>query len=305
VPSGPYVANFETDFTPCESPAALKTFVDQVAAASRQRNCNGVLLFVHGYNTTFRSALLRSGQVAHDLQWPCATLLFSWSSEGQFDRYVADAERSGYAVPPLIQLLRQLGAEKLTINILAHSMGTRITLSALGGLCAEGAAPVYQLVLAAPDVGAEAGNDDFGHLLARDKTCIGRTTIYASENDRALMISESVHGGIPRAGRLPLQDRQYLGSEFGHVDLVDASLAPGDPAGHGYFALSYEMVDDMMWVMAGRAIESRAASGGPGERTLDCRDSAAVDCSGGHYVLLVSEERRLARRLLALIYTIR
>ena len=79
---------------------------------------------------------------------------------------------------------------------------------------------------------------------------------YASDNDVALMTSESVHGGIPRAGRVPLQDMQYVGKPelYGRVDLVDATLAPGDPAaGHGYFALAYEMVD---LITATRAYEA-------------------------------------------------
>ncbi len=81
-----------------------------------------MLVIVHGYNTTFRSALLRAGQIAADTQWPCAALLFSWSSEGKFDRYVADIERSGYAVPMLIAVLRALDEAGLRIDVFAESM---------------------------------------------------------------------------------------------------------------------------------------------------------------------------------------
>ena len=45
--------------------------------------CKRALLFVHGYNQTFRTVVLRGGQIAADTQWPCAVGVFSWSSEGK------------------------------------------------------------------------------------------------------------------------------------------------------------------------------------------------------------------------------
>ena len=132
-----------------------------------------------------------------DTQWPLRRRAFSWSSEGQFDRYAADIERSGYAVPVLIGAAARAGGDGPEDRHRGAQHGRAHTLSALGGAVREAAgADRDELILAAPDVSAEHDNDDFGHLLERDAPCVQRTTIYASDNDMALMASESVHGGI-------------------------------------------------------------------------------------------------------------
>ncbi len=288
---------------PCSDAAAMAAFMARVADAARP--CGRLLLIVHGYNTTFHSALLHGAQVAMDTAWPCATLLFSWSSEGRFNRYAADIERSGFAVPPLILLLRAAKAAGLEVNILAHSMGARVTLGAAGALCLEGQEQtVNQLILAAPDVGAEAGNDDFAHLLERAMPCIRRATVYASDNDLALLTSQSLHGGALRAGRFTPASLDYArahAGEPGRVDVIDAGLAPGGPVGHAYFMLSYEMAHDMMDVLAGVSIARRAAKDG----TLACTDAKDAACAagGGRYALIVAGDRRpdlMARLIRAL-----
>ncbi len=291
----------------------MAAFAGAVADAARKKHCNSVLLFVHGYNQTFQTALMRGGQLATDTQWGCVNAVFSWSSEGKYDRYAADIERSGYAVPVLIDVLRALAATGLQVNVVAHSMGNRLAMTALASLCAHHAGRlVDELLLVAPDVSAEHDNDDFGHLLAHSAACVHRATVYASENDLLLVTSEGVHGGVPRAGRVPDKDLQYVEGPYGLVDVIDASPAPGDPFGHGYFVLSYEMMDDMMLALAGVAVENRAGDSLPGGPTLVCANADGLPCLGGdrHYVLKVASGRgpdfqtRLLRRLWPLIFRV-
>lgn len=296
----------------CDSAAAVAGFARQIRDAARAMNCNSVLLVIHGYNATFATGLLRASQIALDTQWRCATLMFGWSSEGKFDRYAADIERSGYAVPALISLMREMNLAGLKVNVVAHSMGARIVLGATGALCQERASRVVdQMILSAADVSAEQHNNDFSHLLKRASGCIQRTTLYASDNDLALITSESFHGGVPRAGRVPLRNLQY-GTGYGEVDVVDASRAPGDPAGHSYFTHSYEMLRDMMWALAGTPAAERAAPDGAPGQTLTCLDWEGSMCSagGGRYVLTVAQDRepdrrlRLVRRLWSIIFPV-
>jgi len=272
----------------CDDAAALAAFARRIRDDTHAAGCDSVLVVIHGYNATFATSLLRAGQLALDTQWRCATLMFGWSSEGKFDRYAADIERSGFAVPDLIALLHALNGAGLRVEVIAHSMGARMALGAAGALCEQQAGAVDQMILAAADISAEKDNDDFGHLLKRAGKCVGRTTVYASQNDTALITSEGVHGGVPRAGRVPLDNLQY-GAGYGAVDLVDASQAPGDPAGHSYFTHSYEMARDMMWVLAGTAAAGRAAKDG----TLTCSDWQGSSCAagGGRYALAVTPER--------------
>ncbi|MBL6937128.1 MAG: alpha/beta hydrolase [Alphaproteobacteria bacterium] len=283
--------------------APMGLFADDVAAEADSRKCHSLLLYVHGYNTMFRTALLHSGQMANDTHWPCAMGFFSWASEGQYDRYVADVERSGYAVPVLINLLRAVADKGVEENILAHSMGTRITLSAIGALesycVAHKRKIVKELVLLAPDIGVERYNDDALHLLRRAQACVGRTTIYASDNDVVLIVSEGTHGGIPRAGRVPDKDLQYPACEALNADIVDAHLAPGDKMGHGYFINSYEMMDDMTAVLRGVALAARAGGARPTLKDGGTVQVACVDAAGetgartaDRYSLIVAPDRQ-------------
>ena len=61
---------------------ASTTFADQA------------LLFVHGYNVTFESALYRTAQIAFDLEFDGVPFLFSWPSKGDFQSYRADLDRA-------------------------------------------------------------------------------------------------------------------------------------------------------------------------------------------------------------------
>ena len=297
--------------TDCDNEAALAVFARQIRDAAQVLHCNRVLLVVHGFNATFATGMLRAAQLGLDAQWACATLMFGWSSEGKFERYAADIERSGYAVPALIGLMQALNGAGLKVDVVAHSVGARIALGAAGAVCQAHRGTVDQMILAAADVSAERYNDDFGQLLKRASECLGRTTIYASEHDMALITSESFHGGVPRAGRVPLRDLQY-GQGHGAVDVVDASLAPGDPAGHSYFTRSYEMARDIMWVLAGASMAQRAAQNAPTGPTLTCIDWEGSRCAtgGGRYVLAVARERepdwgtRLIRHVWPVIFPV-
>jgi esterase/lipase superfamily enzyme len=270
----------------CDGPRAMVAFADQVAASARARGCNKVLLIAQGFNLTFRIALLHGAQVAMDAQWPCAVLIFDWASEGRFDRYTADIERSGYSEPVLIGLLQELRAAGLETEMLAHSIGARIAMAAVGAVCSQPEPVVGEMILAAADVSAEPDNDDFGQMLKRDAPCARRITIYASDNDLALMASRSLHGGTDRGGQTPLADMQYRSSR---IEVIDASLAPSDLSGHAYFIFSYEMLTDIMWTLNGASLADRAAKGG-----LVCGDWSGGACAlgTGRYILKVAPDRQ-------------
>jgi esterase/lipase superfamily enzyme len=273
----------------CDDDMTMMAFVEQVAEATRTRNCDRVLLIVHGYNVSFRSAMLHGAQNARDMQWHCATVLLNWSSEALFNRYANDLERSSYAIPLLALLLKDLKAQGIQTDILSHSIGVRIALVAAGALCRDHNVAINQFIMAAADISVEPRNDDMATLLALAKPCTQRYTIYASRNDLALVLSANVHGGVPRAGQLPLHDLKYEGPK---VDVVDASEAPGDEAGHAYFIFSREMAKDMMWVLAGDSMAARAAAHGPHTIVCHNRETSLCSAGGGRYALRVAEARR-------------
>ena len=76
--------------------------------------------------------------------------------------------------------------------------------------------------------------------------------------------------------------------------------------------MAYEMLRDMMWVLAGTPAAERAAPDGAPGQTLTCLDWEGSMCGagGGRYILTVAQDRepdrrlRLARRLWSLIFPV-
>jgi esterase/lipase superfamily enzyme len=264
-----------TSTRPVGCGAGAADFASAVAADAMARHCNEVLLYVHGFNTLFDGAVLRAGQVALDTHSGCVAAVFSWSSEGEIGRYVADIEHSAYAVPELETVLRALAKAGLRVDLLGHSIGARVALSALAALAKHDNPPpdgfVGELILAAADIGADPVNNDFIHLLNDARPFVHRTTVYASSGDAVLAVSAVAHGNVPRTGRRPKSD-----AKIHEIDAVDATDAPAELLGHSYFGMSVEAVGDIGLVLQGAAIDRRP--------TLTLED--------GRHVLIVAPDRR-------------
>ena len=243
-----------------------------IAAQAEARHCRSVFLFVHGFHTGFDGAALRAAQVAHDAKTGCAVAVFSWSAEINTDHYVSDIEHSDYAQPLLAEFLRELSESGLRVTILAHSLGTRLTLMTLSGLGQDRTPPlpgfVDELVLAAGDIGVDPKNNDFDKLMAGAAPFAKRTTIYVSSYDSVLEISRREHGGVPRLGFSP--NLTFTADDKSHVvDIIDASLAPADRLDHSYYAMSRETIADMALVLRGVPLEARLKPA-DGAATLVC-----------------------------------
>jgi len=282
---------------PC---GGMDPFAVRLAAEARAKRCTQVLIYVHGFNTLFDGAVLRAGQIANDAEFSCPAVAFSWSSEGEVDRYIADIEHSAYAVPEFENLLRALAKQGLRIHILGHSIGTRVALSALSAMARGLEAPkgefVGELILAAADVGADPANNDFMRLLDDAQRFVHRTTVYASAGDAVLAVSAIAHGNIARAGHLPRRDRALEVPEGDHaVDIVDATQAPAELLGHSYFGMSYEAVSDIALTLNGATVTQRLGKVDGWPLTLVCKPpegEARCDAAHPHFVLNVMPERR-------------
>lgn len=226
----------------------LDGFAARVAEAAHTRRCNSVLIYVHGFNTGFETAILRAAQLGNDTQWPCAIAAFSWNSAGQRDRYDADRAAAIAAEPLFAGMLRALDAKGLKTSIIAHSMGTRLVL---GAMVHGAGAEADEVIFAAPDIGTDA----FSTLIDSAWPHFRRLTIYVSNGDVALAVSPRLNHGAARLGRDP-GDMNGIHS----VDVIDATDAPADLIGHGYYGLSYEVLADMRLALAGEPAEQRLQS---------------------------------------------
>jgi esterase/lipase superfamily enzyme len=251
----------ETGRTAITCGAGLANFAGQIADAARAKQCGRVLVYVHGFNTGFETAILRAGQLGTDTQWPCVVAAFSWNSFGDRNRYAEDRVRAVAAEPLFVEFLRGLAGAHLKASIIAHSMGTQLTLEALA---AGGTAD--QVIFAAPDIGVA----NFPARLKEASPQFRHLTIYTSTEDIALAVSPRLNNGVARLGRNAgdAKDAQ-------DIDVIDASDAPGGLLGHGYYGLSHEMLADMMFALAGETAEQRLSAHGAEPPTLTRNEDGA------------------------------
>lgn len=188
-----------------------------------------VFLFIHGYNTTFDHAAMRTAQMAFDLEVDGPAVMFSWPSRGTWTAYADDrAECTPEAQNTLARFIANVAAATpgAKLNVLAHSMGNCFAVPALAQLGREGKRTSDEVVLAAPDISPASLESALKDLSA----AAGRITLYASRNDSALVVSELI-ASEPRVGVMsPVFTARAL-------EAIDASsLAAPDAYGHSYFS---------------------------------------------------------------------
>lgn len=223
--------------------AAFYAELRSVVQASREKDA---FVFVHGFNTTFNDAAMRTAQLHYDLGFAGAPIFYSWPSRGSAGplAYTQDANAADRTVSRLESFLtdirRRTGANK--IHLIAHSMGNRVLVKALEEVSENLArrqerSPFNQIILSAPDI----DRDQFIDLARQIRGSGARITLYASQNDRALTVSREING-FPRAGDTAEGILVVEG-----VDSIDASATRTElfDIGHDYFASDASIIDDM------------------------------------------------------------
>lgn len=208
--------------------AFFQAVSSRVAVSDRKE----VFVFIHGFNTTFEDAALRTAQMASDLRLDGAPILWSWPSRGAVLGYWSDAKEaeSDVEAAALEAFLRDVVARTgaTRIHLVSHSMGARPLLAALKriGNPPEGVAPPFEeIVLAAPDIGIKPFDDVWPSVAGLGR----RFTLYASARDKALALSRLINGEQMVGDAAPIVTKPGLQS----VDTTDAS---GGLLGHSDFA---------------------------------------------------------------------
>ncbi len=179
-----------------------------VSGASR----DDILLFIHGFHTTFPDAIRRAAQLADDIEFPGETVVFSWPSMSV--RYTMAEENADWSVLYLERFLRDLRnrSGSNNIHILAHSMGNRTLVNALSRLAIDGQTTFSEIVLAAADMSSSTLRDHARSALP----IVTRVTLYSNSGDLALWGSQLIHGSNQRAGERPITGVERL-------EAIDAS----------------------------------------------------------------------------------
>lgn len=113
------------------------SFHSELRETLSQSAAKDVFVFVHGFNVTLNQAVARAAQVSEDMPFHGAVVAFSWQSTGKARAYLNDeklAERHFWSLAELLVGLRNNLDSDVRIHLLAHSMGNRVALRALGAL---------------------------------------------------------------------------------------------------------------------------------------------------------------------------
>jgi esterase/lipase superfamily enzyme len=179
-----------------------------------------VLLYVHGYNTTFETAVLDAARLSDGIKFVGETMVFSWPSRASLLDYGYDRESAMWSRDSLQQVFDGLIANQVVghVHIVAHSIGTMLTMEALRQVYAqlgeEAVNRIGSVVFASPDIDM----DGFASSVKRIGPLAGKITVVASTNDRALAVSRWIAGGITRVGAAEGEQLTRMG-----IRVIDAS----------------------------------------------------------------------------------
>ena len=215
---------------------------------------DSVLVYVHGFNTSLDLAARRAGQLTYDLAWQGPSLLFAWPSAGQAIEYFHDRTMADRSVPALEQTFRALAEQEPgRIIVIAHSMGTYITSTALANMIRDGDPAVERIatvILAAPDIDEVVFRDQIAPRFRQ--VTRPRVTLYASAEDTALKASKAANG-FRRIG-----DTTDGVTVIPGIDVIDATGVISDFFGHTYFGDNATILTDIHdMVNGGLPIDAR------------------------------------------------
>ncbi|WP_188356045.1 alpha/beta fold hydrolase [Rhizobium rhizogenes] len=182
------------------------------------------LVFVHGYNNNFQESLFRLVQISADAGVRSTPVLFAWPSRANFSSYLSDRDSSNFSRDELAQTLEDLGTGKIETTILAHSMGSWLTVEALRQLRLQSnthaLSQIDQVILAAPDIDIDVFRKQLKVVGKLEKPII----VLSTQDDLALATSRWLAGASAKAGALDIDDARTIAlAEERNLQIIDIS----------------------------------------------------------------------------------
>jgi len=197
-----------------------------------------VLIYVHGFKQTFETAALDAAHLSDGIRFRGQTMVFSWPSKAGLFDYAYDRDSAMWSRDGFERVLQSVVTSSSAgrVHIVAHSMGTMLTLESLRQLYARSgdavAGRIGAVVFAAPDIDM----DVFSSSINRIGPLSRKITVIAATNDRALALSGQIAGGMTRVGAAEKTAIEGLG-----VRVVDASEAGWGVINHDLFLSNAEV----------------------------------------------------------------
>jgi esterase/lipase superfamily enzyme len=185
-----------------------------------QAQVRDILVYIHGFRNTFEESVLDTVRLSDGISFSGETMAFSWPSKAGLFDYSYDRESAMWSRDGFERVLDgvMLSPMRNRLHLVAHSMGTMLTLEALRQIYArygDAAAEKFgAIVFASPDIDI----DIFTSSIERLGPLARKITIVTATNDRALALSRKLAGGITRVGAAEKAQLERLG-----LNVIDAS----------------------------------------------------------------------------------
>jgi esterase/lipase superfamily enzyme len=251
----------DPDLLPSDLQAATKTFSQLVNAKLAISRKKEILIYVHGYKVVFDNPVLVTTELWHFLGYDGVAIAFAWPATPSRWAYFSDIETAALSSFNLRMLIEYLAEETdvESINIIGYSAGTRVVIDALAQLTLihgrtppadlKRELPIGQVIL----VGSDYDRGLFAaRLMDGMLTLPENLTIYTSEMDRALSLSQWIFGRN-RLGQMwtqrPLKPHlQTFLEKNESLRIIDVTNAESAVAGngHAYFRSSPWVSSDVL-----------------------------------------------------------
>ncbi|MEZ4813793.1 MAG: alpha/beta hydrolase [Bdellovibrionota bacterium] len=164
------------------------------------KNAKEIFVYIHGFNVDFSYAMRKTAQLMFDMDYPGLSMAYSWPARPvklplpqDFRDDVLRAEASIANLEVFLDGIRREYPDR-KINIIAHSLGTRVLSKVLLNLAknldtvnlTQGAQKLFgQVILAAPAIDATDFIEDWAPKIT---PLCDRISIMASDDDYALKV---------------------------------------------------------------------------------------------------------------------
>ncbi len=218
--------------------SSRKAFIDAVRSQFKRSRPRQVLVYVHGYYTSFVTAVETAMALQSGLQFPGPMIVYSWPSrKTSVLAYKTDEANAKWSMPHFTNFLGNINKAfpSMPVSLAGYSLGSRFATEGIAFFRRAGCNNCFgRAVLFAPDV----STGDLRTALMSSNLCSGKplqhpiasapVLLYVSNDDKALRQSERVHRN-QRAGQ--------AGGDLvlcSGVDTIDVSYLKNDSGGHGY-----------------------------------------------------------------------
>lgn len=179
------------------SPALEKArFFERLETELDKSKTDNVCVYVHGGASPFEDCAWDAANFEYQFAFP--TILYSWPSVGNFDSYRIDEGNAEWSQEHYNAFLQDLEAfskhRKITVTLVAHSMGNRLVARSVGVL--KNGTLLKDVELASPDIDAET----FAHYVMHYKNHGVKARLYVSDKDKILSATQWLYGGYYRLG---------------------------------------------------------------------------------------------------------